>query len=163
MAKKAEIPVLRPAAVLDAVNIVKLLKAALRDGSLPMGDSSTDKRALQHVMSFLCSDKPFVIVADISGRLVGVIACVPIQTQWGEGWIFQRTWFYVLPAYRDEVAPELMRLAESISDDKGIPFTLGMNDVEQKLYPSLLRQLGGYGETGKYYLRTPKKKAGKAA
>lgn len=110
-----QLPIIREATALDAVNILKLLR---REGRLPKRSEWTDFDYVVHIVEVLRAS--IGLVAEQSGRIIATIA-VTIPEVRERGWFLNGEWVYVLPPYRSRgTLDELLRKAEEIAKDHGV-------------------------------------------
>jgi len=149
-ARQAEAVTIRPATALDAVNIAKLLKRTL--GADQDALRVNDQKTVKWVMDTL--ETAFVAVADLSGRVVGSIAMLPMQQPWSDDWFMGEAWYAVKPSVQTEgTAADLLEQAEMFADKKRIPlfFKVPAGDVDKE---TLLSSRLGYHHMGNAYFRS---------
>lgn len=110
-----QLPIIREATALDAVNILKLLR---REGKLPQQPEWTDFDSVGHILDVL--SKSIGLVAEQSGRIIATIAVTTPKVR-ERGWFLNGEWVYVLPPYRSRgTLDELLRKAEEIANKHGV-------------------------------------------
>lgn len=144
---------IRPADALDASNIVRLLKQLwLEETALP-ADRVNDRKAMRYVMETL--EQPGrVLVAELSGRIVGAAAALVTQEPWSEESLIEVRWLYAITKQKDEILQALLGQAEVFADEQELP-----------LLARVFRYAGdrvdhfggrkGYVSMGPSYLRIP--------
>lgn len=144
--------VIRPAEVLDAVNIVKLLRAEWQELAKDGLGVLNERKGLEWVLTSI--NHHFVLVADLQGRIVGTIALKPLEIPWGDGIFLGQLWFYVFPTFRKgDIAEQLARAAEALADRHGL-FTMFRSEFASEL-PRLFEKRPGCKHTGMFYMRLP--------
>lgn len=147
---------IRRATPLDTVNLVRLLKECwdeLREIQVSRVD---DYYAISHVNETV--QKGFVLVADVSGRLVGSIAVRPCREEWSRptDWYLNEVWWYTTPRFRDRgVALQLLLEAEKLSDDKQLPLYMCLNSLNPEV-DTLFTARSSYRRTGGNFMRFPR-------
>jgi hypothetical protein len=110
---------IRPAAALDAANIVRLLKHLwLEETALP-ADRVNDRKALRYVIETL--EQGHVLVAELSGRIVGTISVLVTQEPWSDESLIEVRWLYSITQMKDEILKALLGQAEVFADEQGLP------------------------------------------
>ena len=146
---------IRPAAALDAANIVRLLKQSwLEETALP-ADRVNDWKALQFVINTLGEGR--VLVAELSGRIVGTIAAQVTQEPWSDDSLIEVRWLYAVTTSKDEILRVLLEQAEAYSDEQGLPmlsrvFSYSRDRVDH------FGGRAGYVSMGSSYFRVPVEK-----
>lgn len=111
---------IRPAAALDAANIVRLLKNLWFEETALPADRVNDTKAMVYVMQTL--DQGRVLVAELSGRIVGSIACLATQEPWSDESFLEVRWLYAMnKTLRLEIENVLLDQAERLSDEQDLP------------------------------------------
>jgi N-acetylglutamate synthase-like GNAT family acetyltransferase len=111
---------IRPADALDASNIVRLLKQLwLEETALP-ADRVNDRKAMRYVMETL-EHPGRVLVAELSGRIVGVAAALVTQEPWSEESLIEVRWLYAITKSKDEILQVLLQQAEAFADEQELP------------------------------------------
>lgn len=153
MTEKNEAVTIRPATALDAVNIAKLLKLTL--GEKEPGRVN-DAKMVQWVLSTL--DRAFVAVAEHAGRrLVGSIACVPMQPPWSDDWYLGEAWLFALQSsvapYEQTIA-QMIGWAERLADQERLPLMVAAQNADRSKV-GLFSNRPGYGFFGRSFMRMP--------
>lgn len=146
---------IRPAAALDAANIVRLLKQLwLEETALP-ADRVNDTKAMVYVMKTL--EEGRVLVAELSGRIVGTIAALVTQEPWSEESLIEVRWLYAVTQSKDEILRVLIEQAEAFSDEQELPLFARVFSYTR----DRIDNFGGrtrYVSMGSSYLRIPVEK-----
>lgn len=110
---------IRPAAALDAANIVRLLKSLWHEETAIPADRVNDRKALRYVIDTL--EQPgCVLVAELSGRIVGTLAALVTQEPWSEESLIEVRWLYAA-TQKDEINRVLLEQAERFADEQELP------------------------------------------
>lgn len=145
---------IRPAAPLDAANIARLLKASLETGVASRLVRVDDIRLLQHVTDVLTTS--FVAVADVSGRLVGVIALQASKLPWSEDFVLSEVWGYVVPKFLQRGARELLlKTAEDFADERQAIIIVATHMVGSSSVDYDLSKRPGYEKLSSAHIRAP--------
>lgn len=149
---------IRPATASDVVNITRLLKSAWADGPMQVLRVN-EAKAIRWVMDSI--DGAFILVADLTGRLFGTIAFVPVQPAWSDDWLMSRLWFYARPQLRtrEKVLNDLLVAAETFMDQKRMVMRLDLDTdaLMPRGFSSGLADRHGYTQIGTgALLRLPK-------
>jgi N-acetylglutamate synthase-like GNAT family acetyltransferase len=145
----------RPAQTLDAVNIVKLLRSAWQEIQNTQGVALSEERALGYVNNMIRDH--FVVVAEVSGRVIGSIALQPMQYPWSEQWFMGEMWFFVVHTHRERITTRLLlKEAERLLDAKQMSaiFRSEVPD-DQDDFTRILHTREGYRHVGGVYVRMP--------
>lgn len=145
---------IRPATAFDAVNIAKLLKASWVSQAAEVAQVN-DLRTIEHVAGMLKDS--IVIVADLSGRLIGALACALMRERWSrpDDWFLCEEWFVVSSHWVTRgITERLLAEAEGFADREHLPLLLGASLISMPLDP-LLNHRPGYHRLGAQYLRMP--------
>lgn len=126
---------IRNAAVLEAANVVRLLKQHWVEQCGLSPERVNDAKALLHVMKVM--DEGRVVVADRAGRLIGVAGCKPADEDWSDDWFIDLKWLYAVPfntkvssgemtadeanALRRETESSLLAEIERFADERKLP------------------------------------------
>jgi GNAT superfamily N-acetyltransferase len=146
---------IRPAAPLDAANIVRLLKQCWEETGAVQFARVNDQKAMQYVVQTL--GMSFVAVAEISGRIVGVLALTPFKEPWSDDVAMAEEWYYVVPSFRSRgAAALLLREAELFCDSQQVPMLFGINASQPRELDEFFARRHGYTYMGGNYMRTPK-------
>ena len=115
---------IRPAKPLDTSNIARLLIECHEDGSAyPPVDHPTGIRWITQTLT-----EGFVVVADVSGRLVGSLALTSYQFPWSPKWYMYLEWLYVQRKFRKGGAFEaLLTAAHAHADEHDAPLLAGVS------------------------------------
>lgn len=144
--------VVRKAKAVDASNLYRLLDEAHDDNPLyPVKDPNL---GLQWIANTLSSG--YVIVADVSGRLVGSLALTNYQFPFSPQWFMYLEWLYVQKRFRaDGTFDALMAAAQAFADEHKAPILAGVSvsgtDVFMK---DRLLQMKGFTYIGGVFIRS---------
>lgn len=142
---------IRPAAALDAANIVRLLKHLWHEETAIPADRVNDRKALRYVIETL--EQGHVLVAELSGRIVGTVAAQVTQEPWSDESLIEVRWLYAITS-RELVEPALLEQAEAFADEQELP----MHARVFRYAGDRLDHFGGrkgYISMGPSYLRIP--------
>lgn len=109
---------IRPAAPLDAANIVRLLKHLWLEETAITADRVNDGKAMLFVMKTL--DQGHVLVAELSGRIVGTIAAQVTQEPFSDESLIEVRWLYAITA-RETVEQVLLEQLEAFANEQELP------------------------------------------
>lgn len=159
MTEKSRGATIRPATALDAVNIVRLLQDGWKGSGAVQVARVNETKAMEYVLSTIKlseREDAFVSVADLSGRLVGTLACVRRQERWSEDWFLGKEWFYVTPTWLTRgTAHSLLAEAEKHADARAMSMLFEIDIATQSEFDRLLANRPGYRRHGATYLRMP--------
>jgi len=143
---------IRPARPLDASNIARLLIECHDEGSAyPPVDHTVGINWITQTLS-----EGFVLVADVSGRLVGTLALTNYQFPWSPKWYMYLEWLYVQKKFRKGGAFEaLMKATHAHADERDAPIVAGVSaaDADVFLKDRLFKQ-HGYQYLGGDFIRS---------
>jgi hypothetical protein len=143
---------IRPAAALDAANIVRLLKSLwLEETALP-ADRVNDRKALRYVIETL--EQGHVLVAELSGRIVGTIAALVTQEPWSEESLIEVRWLYAVTQSKDEILQVLLQQAEAFANEQELPMLARVHRYSRDRIDHFGGRTG-YVPLGASYLRIP--------
>lgn len=122
---------IRPARPLDTSNITRLLIEAHDEGSAyPPVDQTI---GVQWVTQTLAEG--FVIVADVSGRLVGTLALTNYRFPWSPKWYMYLEWLYVQKKFRKGGAFEaLIEATHAHADQHNAPIIAGVSAADRDVF-----------------------------
>lgn len=144
---------IRPAAALDAANIVRLLKHLWNEETACTADRVNDWKALQYVIKTL--DQGRVLVAELSGRIVGSIACLATQEPWSDESFLEVRWLYALHnLLRYDIEAALLEQAELFSSEQELPLLARVYSYSRDRVDHFGGR-EGYVAMGPSYLRIP--------
>ena len=109
---------IRAAAPLDAANIVRLLKHLWHEETALPADRVNDSKAMLFVMKTL--EHGHVLVAELSGRIVGTIAVQVTQEPWSDESLIEVRWLYAITS-REIVECALLENAETFANEQKLP------------------------------------------
>lgn len=143
---------IRQAKPLDASNIYRLLVEAHDEGgAYPPVDPYM---GLNWVTRTLTSG--YVIVADVSGRLVGSLALTNFQFPWAPQWYMYLEWLYVQKKFRKGGAFDaLMKACHAHADEKDAPIMAGVSAADKDVFlKDKAFQYQGYVYIGGDFIRS---------
>lgn len=162
---------IRRATAFDVVNLSKMLIKA-RDEQVNGGiwypavadGERGEMMACQYVLTLI--DKAVIYVADLNGRLLGVIGCSVDRYPWSDEWMLTNEWFYVLPQFREsDIALALLTAMEHFADAESVPYSgedkprmaimLGMLSAQQTGAKDRWMRQKGYVSGGGNFVRAP--------
>lgn len=146
---------IRPAAALDAANIVRLLKHLWNEEIALPADRVNDRKAIRYVMDTL--ERGQVLVAELSGRIVGTSACLESQEPWSDETLLEVRWLYAITQAKDEILDMLIGVTETYADEQELPLLARVFDYSRDRSDNF----GGrarYVLMGPSYLRVPVEK-----
>lgn len=98
----------------------------------------------------------FVVVADLSGRVVGSLGMEPFRYGWAAEPCLTNAWFYVDPVYRKRgTAAQLMGLAKSFADKHNSFAVIGIQDIVDAELKDEFLKMQGWKYGGGLFLRWP--------
>lgn len=145
---------IRPAKPLDTSNIARLLIDA-HDESGPGAYPPVDHAVgIQWITQTLNSG--YVIVADVSGRLVGSLALSNYQFPWSPKWFMYLEWLYVQRKFRNAgTFDALMKACHAYADENNAPILAGISAADQDVYlKDKVMQQRGYIYMGGDFIRS---------
>jgi len=154
---------IRSATGFDSVNITRLIEASWASSQAACAARVSDLCAVQYVASTIKDSH--VIVAELSGRLIGALACALMRERWSrpDDWFLCEEWFVISPQWVTRGIPEqLLSNAEEFADQTSLPMLLGGSLMSLPL-ETLLDRRPGYQRLNAQYLRMPKAAVGDAA
>jgi len=143
---------IRPAKPLDASNIARLLIECHEDnGSYPPVDHTVGLSWITQTLT-----NGFVLVADVSGRLVGTLALTNYQFPWSPKWYMYLEWLYVQKKFRKGGAFEaLMTATHAHADESDAPIVAGVSAADKEVFlKDKLFQQNGYKYIGGDFIRS---------
>lgn len=146
---------IRRAVPMDCVNIARALKASWEPSQAAVPAQVDDLRTVEYVTHTL--KDAFVVVADLSGRLIGAMACSLMRERWSrpDDWFLADEFVIISPAWVTRGVLELLLTeVEKFSDDEDYPLMLGASLLSAPLIPAL-NQRPGYSRLGAQSLRMP--------
>lgn len=150
--------VIRPAAPLDAVAIVKLIKNGYRERMLSY-QVPNDGLALELILRMIL--KGFTVVAERGKRIVGVHANFVHPEEWGTVNYIDNVFFYVLPPERKHgTADRILQIVHENADKAQLFARLGTvvgeeGDPREATHIEWLNRKG-YRYAGSVFFREPK-------
>ncbi len=145
---------IRQAKPLDASNIARLLIEAHSeqgDSVYPPVDHATGLQWVTQTLS-----EGYVVVADVSGRLVGTLALTNYHFPWSPKWHMYLEWLYVQQKFRKGGAFEaLIKASHAYADENDAPIVAGVSAADSKvLLKDKLFQHHGYVYSGGNFVRS---------
>lgn len=144
--------VIRQAKAVDASNLYRLLDEAHKDNPLyPPKDPTLGLLWIANTLS-----SGYVIVADVSGRLVGSLALTNYQFPYSPQWYMYLEWLFVQKPFRaDGAFDALMAAAHAYADEKGAPILAGISVSGKDVFmKDRLLQTKGYTYIGGSFIRS---------
>jgi hypothetical protein len=142
---------IRPAKPLDTSNLVRLLTAAHDEaGAYPPVDQAL---GLNWITQTLMNG--YVIVADVSGRLVGTLALTNFQFPWSPKYYMYLEWLYVQKKFRKGGAFEaLIKGCHAYADELDAPILAGVSSADRDVFlKDKVFQHQGYKYIGGDFIR----------
>lgn len=149
--------IFRRAVPLDCANIVRLMLASWDSDHAAGVLRVNDQRAIEYVADLL--KNAHVVVADVSGRLIGALACALMRERWSgpDDWFLVDELFVISSHWVTRGIPErLLQEAEEFADEERIPLLLGGSLMTSFPLDSVLSQRPNYQRLGAQYLRMPR-------
>lgn len=145
---------IRPAKPLDTSNIARLLIEAHGEsgpGAYPPVDHHVGIRWITQTLS-----EGYVIVADVSGRLVGSLALTNYQFPWSPKYYLYLEWLYVQKKFRTGGAFEaLMKACHAHADEMNAPIVAGISAGDKDVFlKDKALQHHGYTYLGGDFIRS---------
>ena len=143
---------IRPAKPLDTSNLVRLLTAAHDEaGAYPPVDPAYGLNWITQTLT-----QGHVIVADVSGRLVGTLALTNYQFPWSPKWYMYLEWLYVQRKFRKGGAFEaLIQACHAHADQHNAPILAGVSSADSKvMLKDKMFQQHGYQYVGGDFIRS---------
>lgn len=124
---------IRPAKPLDTSNIARLLIEAHGEagtGAYPPVDHTIGIQWITRTLS-----DGYVLVADVSGRLVGSLALTDYRFPWSPKWFMYMEWLYVQKKFRNAGAFDaLIKACHAYADEKGAPLVAGIGAGDKDVF-----------------------------
>lgn len=142
---------IRPAKPLDSSNLVRLLTAAHDEaGTYPPVDQTL---GLNWITQTLTSG--YIIVADVSGRLVGTLALTNYQFPWSSKSYMYLEWLFVQKKFRKGGAFEaLIKACHAFADEHDAPILAGVSSGDREVFlKDKMFQQHGYTYIGGDFIR----------
>ena len=142
---------IRKARPLDASNLFRLLTEAHEETTVyPPTDPAMGLNWISRTLI-----EGYVLVADVSGRLVGTLALTNYQFPWSPQWYLYLEWLFVQKKFRNDGAfHALLKAAHAYADELKAPMFMGVSsgDAEVFLKDKLFQQ-SGYIYLGGEFIR----------
>lgn len=146
--------IIRPSSPMDSVNIVRLLKAGYKESSIRRVSDLSEQMLLEYVTQ--TTKHAFSMVADMSGRVLGALALVPIRMPWTQSQMMAEAWFGVAEQFRSkDVAEQLLRAMDRFLDMNGLTCITGTNALVPTELDRFLEARAGYQPLRRTFLRLP--------
>lgn len=142
---------IRPAKPLDVSNLCRLLEEAHSEGGVyPPTDPHMGLRWITQTLNH-----GYVIVADVSGRLVGTLALTNFQFPWSPQWYLYLEWLFVQKKFRRAGAfKALIKACHAYADERDAPLIAGVSSADRNVFlKDRLFQMNGYKYTGGDFIR----------
>lgn len=143
---------IRPARPLDTSNLMRLLTAAHDEaGAYPPVDQQLGLNWVTRTLN-----EGYVIVADVSGRLVGTLALTNYQFPWSPKWYMYLEWLFVQKKFRRGGAFEaLIKACHAHADLHNAPILAGVSSADAKvMLKDRLFAQHGYQYVGGDFIRS---------
>jgi hypothetical protein len=143
---------IRQAKPLDTSNLVRLLTAAHDEaGAYPPVDPAHGLNWITRTLT-----EGYVIVADVSGRLVGTLALTNYQFPWSPKWYLYLEWLFVQKKFRKGGSFEaLIQACHAYADSHDAPLIAGVSSADTKvLFKDKLFKQHGYLYMGGDFIRS---------
>ena len=143
---------IRQAKPLDASNLCRLLTQAQEEGgAYPHVDQQMGLNWVAQTMN-----NGFVIVADVSGRLVGTLALTNFRFPWSPQWYLYLEWLYVQKKFRSDGAFDaLIQACHAHADELNAPILAGVSAADKDVFlKDKLFQSQGYTYAGGTFIRS---------
>lgn len=142
---------IRKARPLDASNLFRLLSEAHDESAVY---PPTDPHMGLHWVSRTLIEG-YVLVADVSGRLVGTLALTNYQFPWSPQWYLYLEWLFVQEKFRKAGAfHALLKAAHAYADELGAPMFMGVSSGDKEVFlKDKLFQQNGYIYLGGEFIR----------
>jgi len=143
---------IRVARAVDASNLYRLLEEVHSES--PQYPPVDPAMGLRWVTDTLCDG--YVIVADLSGRLIGSLALTNYQFPWSRRWYLYLEWLAVYKRFRAEGAFDaLMAAAHAYADELKAPILAGVSASGKDVFiKDRLIQTRGYTYIGGSFIRS---------
>lgn len=122
----------------------------------------SDQRTIELIAEILAMPSAFVVVADVSGRLIGALACTPMRERWSrsDDWLLCDEFFVVDPRWTERgLAGRLLTSLEAFADEQQMPLLMGGSLMTSMPLDSLLNPRPGYCRVNAQWLRMPQARA----
>lgn len=143
---------IRQAKPLDASNLTRLLTEAHDEaGAYPPVDPNLGLKWITRTLT-----DGYVIVADVSGRLVGSLGITNYQFPWSHQWYMYLEWLYVQKKFRKAGAfIALMEACHAHADEHNAPLIAGISSADKDVFlKDKAMQMQGYVYTGGDFIRS---------
>lgn len=149
--------IIRRAVPLDCSNIARLLKASWSQSQAAFAAQVNDHRAVTLATEVIADGH--VVVAELSGRLIGALACVPMRERWSrhDDWFLGEEFFVLQSPWETRgIAEKLLAEAEQFADEQNYPLLLGGSLMISFPLERLLSRRDDYSRVNAQWLRMPK-------
>ena len=136
----------------DAVRVMKILREELAEADLNLPEPE-DGPALIWIISVIAQG--FVMVAEMSGRIVGSIGLSAQTFPWApSAWFMGWSWFFVLKGFREGgTAVQLAKRMNALADEKGAKIVGTVMTAHQPELKDRLVKMLGFTYCGGYFAR----------
>lgn len=157
--------IVRPAKPMDTVNIVRLLSLSWSRSPVAQISPVDEKRAFEYVCAML--PQAFMLVAEVSGRIIGSICIAPMQHPWSTAQFMGQVWFVNNGSIHSKRASEeMLNYVRDFLDAQEQPALFRMNEVDHQLIGNMAKRFerGEFCSLGAFYIRWPQERddAGKS-
>lgn len=136
----------RQATPYDTVNIAKLVMQGLEESGTDW-PSIEEHRVVPWVTWMI--NQGWVVVADLSGRIVGSIALETFSFPWSSQPFLRNSWFYVAPKFRAHgTAEQLIKLARDYARGKNMRLYCGIIDTTDAELKDRFHRISGFSYMG---------------
>ncbi len=142
---------IRQAKPLDVANLIRLLtEAHAESGVYPEVDPRLGLNWITRTLN-----EGYVLVADVSGRLVGTVAFTNFQFPWSPKWYLYLEWLFVQKKFRPGGSFEaLITASHSYADGVSAPVIAGVSPADSQVFQKdKLFQMHGYQYMGGNFIR----------
>lgn len=144
---------IRRAAPRDFVNVMRLLEQAVQENEVAY-PAIDNMKLIQWIVDTKREGE--ILVADLSGRIVGVLGMTTQEWKWSSDKFIHNEFFFVLPQFRSHgTADFLLKAAETFSDNSGLRLIIGFSGGKQAALKDRMMGLKGYLYAGGTFTRLP--------
>lgn len=148
-------PILRPATVMDSVNLVRLIRSGWEESAAREVAPMDDNKLMEYVQKSL--KHCFCVVVEQDRRILGSVCLVPIGLPWANNVLaLAEGWFIVQGPQRRKGIPELLLGAvERFLDEQNHVAILGSNLLAPPDMSDAMDGRPGYRPVRLTFLRLP--------